>query len=185
MCLRSPPRPPLTPLVAGCRGIKVHNSAGDSNHSYAASLTYKALCASVKASFELGDDAGLRFSYVDEDGDVCSVTTEQELRHAVASFVPLPLPVAVPLAHTADEEEDSAAASTATSAATLVPAAAKASRSLKLECVVVPGAGGDKRKKEKKEKKTPAVPPPQPREEATGGTGPLLLDPSLIEELDD
>ena len=38
--------------------------------------------------------------------------------------------------------------------------------------------------KAKKEKKTPAAPPQQLREEDTGGTGPLL-DPLLIEELDD
>lgn len=156
--------------------MKVRNSTGNSIHAYSASLSFRALAASVKDSFHLGDDCGLRFTYEDAEGDVCTVSTEQELRHAVASFVPLPPTAAMPSTHIADGKE-SAVASVAEPTA---PAGAKASQSLRLECVVVPGAGGNKRKKEK----TPAAPPQQPREQDTGGTGPLL-DPLLIEELDE
>ena len=42
------------------------------------SLSYKSLCSQIKDAFELDASCGLRFTYEDDEGDRCSVTTEPE-----------------------------------------------------------------------------------------------------------
>ena len=138
------------------------------------SLSYKSLCSQIKDAFELDASCGLRFTYEDDEGDRCSVTTEPEWRHAVASFVPILPAVAIPSSAPSAAGGDSLPGSANTTelapAPALAPAPVKPSTTLKLECTVLPGAGGGDSKR-KKGNSAPAAPPQEEHAQGTGGTG--------------
>ena len=103
--------------------------------------------------------SSLRFTFEDEEGDTCSVSTEHELRHAIASFRPPPI-------LTYGDGKGGGGA-------------VRAATHLKLEPVVLPGGGGGGHGQAKKKK---SIDPTDPKakcsslegEEAgfeTGGTG--------------